>query len=223
MPALPSVSKVIRVDLLQTYLGNTNIIDRIFFQYSGTVSTTDLTTVLGTISSAWLTNLVRDYSTGHTLTGIRGTDLNSNTGAQVQITTSRVGTDAGPGLPAGAAVVVRFKLALRYRGGHPRFYSTGKTTAWESASTAVDPTHATQLSGDFAAFITASITTPPAAVGTLSHVNVSYFSGFHNVTLPNLRVKSVPTLRGTPVVSAISSYSTNPKMASQRRRNVQSA
>jgi hypothetical protein len=52
-------------------------------------------------------------------------------------------------------------------------------------------------------------------------VSVSYYEGFTPFTFPSGRVKNLPKLRvGGPVVDPIVSYNTNPRVASQRRRNL---
>lgn len=76
------------------------------------------------------------------------------------------------------------------------------------------------LASNFAAFIAACVLAPPASMGTVTHVNVSYFDGFTNKTFPSGRVKPVPTLRATPLVDTVLAYTANPKVASQRRRNL---
>jgi hypothetical protein len=65
-------------------------------------------------------------------------------------------------------------------------------------------------------------TNAPTALTPAFQVNVSYFSGFTNVTFPSGRIRPVPKLRSVPLVDTVTSWSTNPNVASQRRRNLQS-
>lgn len=223
MPSLPSPGKVIRFDLLQTLGGDAAARDRIFFSYTGTVSVADLTTLATTVGTAWGTNISQFQTLVCNLVNVQATDLNTSTGAQVIVAAGKLGTNTNQGMAGGAAVVVKFKIARRYRGGHPRFYlggapATNLTTeqTWSAAFTS-------GLSTSFAAFVTAIQTSPPAAIGTLAHVNVSYFQGFSVITNPaTRRARNVPTLRGTPVVDPVLGYTVNPRPASQRRRNLQS-
>lgn len=223
MPALPSVPKVLRVVLNQHNQGDTRVQDRFYLQYSGAgPAVADLNTLIATISTAWLNNLAPLVNALGGLDSIAITDLTSSTGAFAQGGTARVGTRSGA-MTMAIAAVVQFKIARRYRGGHPRFYLDGGantdvttgglwTTAFQSA-----------VSSGFAAFIAAIQTTPPAALGTLSHVNVSYYQGFTVVTNPiTHRARNVPTLRATPIIDTISTYACNPHVGSQRRRNLQS-
>lgn len=224
MPALPNVAKVVRLDFFMTKGGDTRVRDRMFIQYSGAgPSVADMLTFLNQVSSAWLTNIAPLQDTATTLTSILGTDLSSASAAQNLNSTVRAGSRAGSGLQAGVAGIIKFKVARRYRGGHPRMYlpvgvGTDTATAQQWTSTFL----ALLLSG-WQAFITALPTGLPASFGTISHVNVSYFQGFHVVTPLSGRSRTVATLRGTPVVDTVISYAINPNFGSQRRRNLQSA
>jgi len=222
VPALPPVPKVIRIDLQQTAGANTNVRNRIFFQYSGAMSAADLTTILGTVNTAWGTNMKPNQNTGVTLTAITGTDLSTSSSPQVVTTVSQVGTAAGSGTGNGTAVVIKFKINRRYRGGHPRFYQTGLVTTNVQNGDQITAASAAAFAASFAAFIAACELLPPAAVGTLTHVNVHYFAGFTNKPFPSGRIRPVPTLLVTPTVDTVVSYSTNLHLASQRRRNQQS-
>ena len=226
MPALPSPGKVIRLDLFFTKGVNTRVRDRIFFSYSGPGPTVgDLNTWLATVNTQWSGHMSGQQTTDTTLTQLEATDLASNTGAQAIAAVASAGTLTGTGVNAAAAVclIIKFKIARRYRGGHPRFYMPGPsmgnlqtTETWTSA-------YASGAASAFSAFIAAAVTTPPTNLGTMAHVNVSYFQGFHNVTFPSGRTHAVATPKGTPTVDPVIAYVGNPIIGSQRRRNQQSA
>ena len=222
MAALPPVAKVIRYDFRQLVGANTRILNRLFFQYSGALSTTDLTTLLATASSSWLTNMVSLFSTIHSLLSITGTDLSSSTAPQVVNTTVRTGTGGYQNIPQSASLIMKFKINRRYRGGHPRSYWSGQGLVNQADSQTWNTTEINVWNTNFAAFIAACVASPPAAVGTLTHVNVNYFKGFHNVTFPSGRQRAVPTALATPNVDPIVAYLANPRIGSQRRRLQQS-
>lgn len=224
MPALPSPGKVVRLDIFNIVGANQRVRDRIFFSYTGAgPASADLTTFLNTVSAAWNTNIVPQVNTSDTMWALQATDLASSSGAQVTISTARVGTLAGTAVSAGVAMVIKFKIARRYRGGHPRFYFASRVIADLSSSVLWSTTATTNVATAWAAFIAACVTTPPTNLGTMAHVNVSYFNGFTNKTFPSGRIRAVPNQRGTPLVDTITSYSVNQGVASQRRRNQQSA
>jgi hypothetical protein len=220
VPALPPVAKVIRTDFQFTLGGNTNVRDRIYFAYAGAgPSVAELTTLGSTISTAWSAHMAARQHTSCTLTSIELTDLTSASAAQVTGATSVAGT-AGSGAPvAAASLVIKFRIARRYRGGHPRLYFPGVSTGNLATDETWDPTYASGTVTAWAAFITACELSPPAGVGAMTHVNVSYFLGFTPLRFPSGRYHNVPTLRGTPVQDAVIAYGYNSHVASQRRRN----
>lgn len=222
MVALPAVSKVIRVALSGVATNGETIANRIFLQYSGTLSSADLTTVVNTIDTAWNTNIAPLVSSDFTLQQIVATDLSSNTAPQVVKTVSHAGTNASAPLAAGTAAVIKFKIARRYRGGHPRFYLGPLGSGILANASQILAATQTSLATGFGNFISACIAAPPAAVGTLNHVSVHYFSGFVNHTFPSGRVRAIPLPLGSPSVDLITAYQCNPNVGSQRRRNRQS-
>jgi hypothetical protein len=119
-------------------------------------------------------------------------------------------------------VVIKFKIARRYRGGHPRFYLAGGMATDVTAQNTWTPAYQSAVAAAWVAFINACVLAPPASLGVLAQVNVSYFSGFVNKTFPSMRTHPVPVLRAVPLQDTVLGASTNPKVASQRRRNLQS-
>lgn len=224
MPPLPPVAKMLRVDLVQSFGTDTNIRNRLFFLYSGAgPSTSDLTTLATTIANAWSANISPQISGGHTLTGINITDLTSATGAQVITAQNKPGTiNTGSALSASTSAIVKFKIARRYRGGHPRFYLSGQVSGNVQSPQQLTSAYQSGLATAFGVFIAAIETSPPTNIGTLVHENVSYFSGFQNKTYPSGRTRPVPVLRGSPLTDLVQSYSVNPRVGNQRRRIQQS-
>jgi hypothetical protein len=224
MPALPAAGKVVRCDLFFTYSTNLRVRDRIYFNYTGAgPSVADLNTLAATISSAWNTQMSPQQNSSAVLTQIQLTDLVSSTGAQTVLTVSRTGTLAGAALPSATAMIIKFRIARRYRGGHPRFYLVGRVAQDETNQSAWLSASGSAVAVAWAAFIAACIAGPPASLGTMAHVNVSYFLGFTNKTFASGRTRAVPNVRATPVVDVVTSYSVNLTMGSQRRRSQQSA
>jgi hypothetical protein len=223
MPALPNVPRVVRYDFRQTIGPNARVLNRLFFQYSGTLSATDLATLLTTASASWNTNISPNLSTIVTMTSLTGTDLTSPSSPQAVNGTARVGGAGYQNLPAGTSIIIKFKINRRYRGGHPRVYFGGQGFANLADAEHWSSTNINAWNTGFAAFIAGCVLAPPAAVGTLVHVSVHYFAGFHNVTLPSGRQRALPTLLLNPSVDPVVSYSVNPIVGSQRRRNQQSA
>lgn len=223
MPALPSPGKVIRVVLECTDGSDTRILNRCYFSYTGSVSGADATSVGTTFITDYANNmgpfLVSTYATEQ----VTVTDLGSATGVEEVVVASHAGTNGGTKLTSGTAMVLSAKISRRYRGGHPRVYLTGFPESFLQTSN----TWTTTAQGDvFTAWtdtLAAITSSPPADLGTVAEVNVSFYEGFISVQNPiTLRWRNVPKPRTTPVVDNITSWATNPKVASQRRRNQQS-
>lgn len=223
MAALPAVSKVVRVDHHFSQGTDSNMQFRTFLQYAGTLSTADAVTWLTNIVAGLTTNLLPVLHNTVSLTLSQLTDLTSTSSPQVQNSTGGSGTGVGTALPQGTALVIKHRIARRYRGGHPRTYLPGLQSSYLTNPGTWAAGSIGTIVGDYLAYIAAATAnTNPVAIGVITHVNVSYFQGFTNHTYPSGRVHAIPTPRVTPLVDAIITSIGNSKVASQRRRNEQS-
>lgn len=223
MPALPSVPKVVKVVLQQALLGATrDLINRFFIQYTGTAPTnSQLDTFAQAVTTSWGTNVVPLANADCSLETVSCEDLTSPTSAVGSSSLGSTGTRSGGANGAAMCVVMQEKMARRYRGGHPRVYLPwGSDSDLESANT-WGTAFTASAEAAWINFIDDILAAGWTGAGTLSAVNVSYYAGFTNVTSPSGRARPKPTLRGTPVVDAITSYAMNPLVGSQRRRNMQ--
>jgi len=222
MPALPPVSKVLRVALEGLFGEDTHIVNRFFLQYAGTAPTdADLTTLAGTIFSAWVSKLAAHICAGYATEQLSIEDLSSPTAASVQVLGSHAGTDTGVVIPAGGAFVMKFPIARRYRGGHPRMYFAGISNAHLTDDQTWDLTFRNAFASDWSGFINLINAGVWSGGTSLTQVNVSYYEGFTPHEYPSGRYRNIPNLRGTPVVDVISLAVANPRPGSQRRRNLQ--
>jgi hypothetical protein len=222
MPALPAVSKVVRVDHHFTEAQDPNVMVHSFFQYTGTCSSTDAATWLTNIVSALGTFMASASQPTLSLVLSELTDLSSTSAAQVQNSTGHTGGAGAAPLAAGVAMVMKYRINRRYRGGHPRVYLPGMSNTYLTTPTQWNSTSLGSITGLWIAFINACIAnTNPAALGTLTHVNVSYFAGHTWTEDSRGNWHRVPTPRGTPVVDQIINIQGNPTPGSQRRRNEQ--
>lgn len=223
MPPLPSPGKVMKLQLLHTMQEDTDVQSRFFMSYTGSVSVTDLNTLLATLAAAWATNFQPLFENQVTLVGVAGVDLSSETGAESALTTNHQGTNSGAAIPANACSLIHFGIARRYRGGHPRVYMPpGPSTELNDAQTWLQA-FVNSLTAAWTNMITALTTSPPAAMGTLVQVNVSYYNGFTNHTYPSGRTRPIPNPRVTPVVDNVTLVLARNKIGTQRRRTKQSA
>lgn len=222
MPALPPAPGVLRTQINFTLQSDNTALSRIFIKYTGTAPTPAQAAAFAVaVGTAWNTNMSSLMNSSYFQTGVAIEDLSSATGAIGSDSTQHAGTRAGNTLPASACLMVQFLIARRYRGGKPKIF----LPLGMSQDLATGP----QWSGTFLgavqtgwnAFIAAVIAAGWTGAGTLSQVNVSYFSGFTVVTNPiTHRARNVPTLRGTPTVDPVLSPAFEIGVASQRRRNL---
>lgn len=190
-------------------------------KYTNTLGSTDASTLLGTLSTSWVTRMGPLTSTNYTLVQVSVNDLGSRTGVQVGLPTSHVGSAPGANSYAALSFVMSAKTALKYRGGHSRVYIPGISTAessdantWSAGGQAAVFTAWTGMLGDLA-------TSPPPTVGAMSNVVVRYYSS-NKADFPTPPDPFVPPyLLATPMVLPVTSWVSNPQYGSQRRRNQQ--
>lgn len=222
MPPLPSVAKVIRIALRHQWNDNTDVLSRFFLSYTGTAPTVaQLDTYASTVGTAWGTDLKGLAPPAVVLQDVTIEDLTSNTAAVGFASSVVAGTRTGGALSPGDAAIMKYQIGRRYRGGHPRGYwpfgtdsDVGSSSLWTGAFTA-------SFLGSWNSFVNTIIAGGWTGAGTLAHVNVSYYAGFTNVLYPSGRYRAVPTRRAAPVVDPVVQYSVNPRVGSQRRRNLQ--
>jgi hypothetical protein len=217
-PPLPA-SPCLRVRLDYTNTDTFLAGSRFFLSYSGASPTGgNCATLASDIATAWSANLAALMNGDWSLTEIDVLDIASDSGASGQWTGNNPGTASGDNLPAASAVNVEYGIARRYRGGKPRMFLPGPTSAQLHDVGHYSPGFltdvATGVSGFFAAINALSI----GAVGTLAHVNLSYYKGFTNITNSSGRERAVPTYRATALVDTINSYAPKAVIGSQKRR-----
>lgn len=221
MPPLPHVTGVIRVSLVGIYGATGEAVTRFFIRYSGTTPTqAQINTFAAAVGTAWGTNLKPLHGGQYELLHVEAADLSSATAPIGLATVNIGGTRTGSPLSAGTALVAAYQIARRYRGGHPRGYWAFGVSADLTGSQQWSDTFVSACNTGLSAFFTALNADGWTGAGTLDHVNVSYFSGFHVVTDPITgRARNVPTLRGTPLVDTVTNIVARSAPGSQRRRN----
>lgn len=226
MPALPPVAGVILVKMHIQVSEDTRAINRFYIHYSGTAPTdVQLTAFAASINTAWAADMVNMYSSARCqLILVECIDLTSATGAYGANSVIVVGTRAGTAMAAATSLILQQKILRRYRGGHPRQYlSVGVVSDLADSQTWVS-SFANAVASNYVTFMNAILAAGWTGAGTLTSVNVSYYSGFTVVTNPiTHRARNVPTLRVTPVVDTILAFQANIRPGVQRRRGLQSA
>lgn len=217
-PPLPA-SPCLRVRLDYTNTDSTEAGSRFYLSYAGASPTgANCTSIASDIATAWGTDIAPHVNGEYALTEIDVLDIASYSGLSGQWTGSISGTDEASAMPAQCATNVEFDIARRYRGGKPRMFfpppgsgnmlNGGK---WAAA-------FITAMNAAVANFFAAVSGIDVGAVGTLGHVNLSYYSGFTNVTNSSGRTRAAPKYRPAALLDAIDGYATKGTIGSQRRR-----
>lgn len=217
-PPLPA-SPCLRVRLDYTNTDTFLAGSRFFLSYSGASPTAgNCATIASDIATAWGANMADLVNGDWSLTEIDVLDIASDTGASGQWTGATAGTLSGDNLIASAAINVEYGIARRYRGGKPRMFLPGPTSAQLHDVGHYSPGFLTDVGTGVSGFFTAVEALSVGAVGTLKHVNLSYYKGFTNITNSSGRERAVPTYRSAALVDIVNSYAPKAVIGSQRRR-----
>lgn len=217
MPALPSPGAVIKLTVDWGVEADSLAQTVHYFSYSGGAPSAGTLSAIATdavLNGATEFQPLANDSVG--MLGATARDLSSAMGAEATAGTPWVGTRGTALTPPGAAIVVSHSISRHYRGGHPRSYlplgvagDIALTGLWASAFvTAVDTA--------WGAWIASLLGTH----GLTQLVNVSYYGPPNRtITSSTGRVRTVSTVRGTPIVDNVTGHVARKQIGSQRRRN----
>lgn len=224
MPALPSVSDVLRIVYHIGIGSDLSAIVTDHRKFSGTAPTNaDLNALASAIAASYAAHLVHDFTADRVLHEIDITDLTSAAAAVGQWLGSHAGTRTDVALPADTSLIFQRKVGRRYRGGHSRqYWPMGGDTSVATPQT-WDPVFTAQVMVDMGDLEVDTAAGFWSGAVDLGRANVSYYLGFTNVLYPSGRYHVKPTLRGTPLVDLVATVGINPKFGSQRRRQLQSS
>jgi hypothetical protein len=221
LTALPSVDKVIRIELFYTNNHTTGtILNRLFWQYSGSAGdNTTMATLASNISGYFSTHCASLLPNEASLDAVKCVDLSSDTAPLGEYTTPVDGTLSGTDNSAQVAFLVTMAIARRYRGGKPKtFLPFGTATQLQSVGTWTSA-FVSDVQTGWNAFV-GDITADTSAVTFVGQCNVSYY-GPPNVVITNPvtgRARTVSTLRDTPIQDPITGYTYEQAVATQKRR-----
>lgn len=176
MPAKPPVPSVVKFACRGTF-GTATWVNLFHARYFGaTPLTADYNAMATAIGTRLNTDFYTQLSTGWALTGIDWVDLSSETSPQGTQAHAAAGDVAGATAGAGVACCVSWKIARRYRGGHPRTYFGGIVAANLATTKTFQPTFVTNMQNGALAFRTAlNAVTFSAGAGQWRLVCVHYY------------------------------------------------
>jgi len=221
LPPLPDAN-VIRVAMDYTHDSTLKAGSRFYLKYSGsTASSGDLGTLASDIATYWNGELAAIVNDEWTLTEVDCLDISTRSGNFNKASVSHAGSASGTPVAAQVAMNIEYNLALRYRGGKPRMYLPPSVTGNADSDASWTDSWVTTVNGNVAAFFAAVVAVSLGSLGTLTHVNLSYYHGFTNIANTSGRVRAVPTYRSPNAISTpVTGYSAKKEFGSQRRRRV---
>lgn len=197
---------------------------RFYLSYSGSSpSGANCITLANDVVTAWNTHIAAFITLHYTLNEVDVVDLSSDVAASGQSNTTSAGTGPDPAPPTNVAINVEYDIARRYRGGKPRMYfppspndNLADQSHWASGLI-------TSFNAAVGAFFAEIEALTIGSMGTLDHVNVSYYHGFDKNQPPAGKwrgpgYKYPPLPRSTPLFDSVEGYSTKALVGSQRRR-----
>lgn len=195
--------------------------NRFYLRYSGSApSGANCVTLATDIGSAWNTNLASIIHHATTLTEVDVLDITTPTGASAAVAVSYTGSEnSGATVPEQVAMNVEFGVAIRYRGGKPRFYLPPPTAGKYNNANSWLPAFLTTVNTQVAAFFAAIEALSVGSMGTLTHTLVSYYEGYEPRTTGGGQTTFKPKYR-TPnaLTFDVTGYSAKSEFGSQRRR-----
>lgn len=217
LPASPCI----RVRLDYTNADGSLASSRFNLSYSGAAPTAgNCETLAGDIATAWNTDLAEIVSGNWTLTEVDVLDIATDSGLFGTAAVSHEGSYSGAAIVSQVANNVEFDIGRRYRGGKPRMFIPPPSVGALQDSAHWTSTFITLSNTQVAAFFTAVAALSVGSVGTLGHVNLSYYQGFKNVTNSSGRTRAAPTYRPLALLDPITGYATKGVLGSQRRRRI---
>lgn len=217
-PPLPA-SPCVRVRLDYTSPAGTKGGSRFYIAYSGAApSAANCVTLATDIANAWETSLANLTTTDWSLSEVDVLDIATVSGNSGVWSGTKNGLLTSPALPDQVASNCEYQIARRYRGGKPRMFIPPANEAQLLNNNSYTSTFAadiaTQVSGLFSAIAALSV----GSMGSLKHVNLSFYNGFTNVTNSSGRTRAAPKYRATALVDDVTGYVGKQELGSQRRR-----
>lgn len=184
------------------------------FRYSGQIPTaTTLTQMSINAGSAWVINMAPECPSHITLTLITMTDLASQSGAVGENVANVPGTRGDDTVTANAAMLVRYPVSMRYRGGHPRTYLAVGGNADDADASDWSANFTAEVQAHFRAFTTA-IGTQSVGGTTMGNQCAVSYNGKYKPIVPPTNYPAPEILDFGGVATGV----TQAQVCSQRRR-----
>jgi hypothetical protein len=175
----------------------------------------------GVIRAAFAAHLAPLIVVNYELDEVDVIDITTETGLSGQDSTVVPGTRLGVPVAYQVAFNVEYGIARRYRGGKPRSYwpfgSNDDLLDYSHWTQALHDAVQTGVTAFFAQVAASSIT----GLGTVKHINLSYYKGYEPRTTGGGQTTFKPKYRTDNAKSdVVFSYIPRAELSSQRRRRV---
>jgi hypothetical protein len=170
------------------------------------------------IETAWVAQLQGAINSDWALVAVDVLDIATDDGLSGQWTGEETGGRSGTPLPAQVAFNCEYGIARRYRGGKPRMYIPPSITGDLDSDTTWEGSWVTTVEEAVAAMFAAIEALSIGAMGTLKHVNLSYYQSFTNVENTSGRMRAAPKYRAVAKSDPVTGYFGKAELSSQRRR-----
>lgn len=218
-PVPPPASPCVRVRLIYNDAAGNEAGSRFYLSYTGSApSGANASTLASDVHGAWASHLASLVSSSFALIEVDVLDIATDTGLSGQWTGQENGTDAASILPASAATNVEFNIARRYRGGKPRMFLPPPDNNQLNTQAAWKASFVAAVNTGIAAFFAELEALDIGSMGTLAHVNLSYYQGFKNITNSSGRERAVPQYRTSALLDTVTGYACKTIVGSQKRR-----
>ncbi len=220
LPASPCVR--IRLDYTNSdgFTGGS----RFYLSYSSSAPTAANCNTLATdVAVAWSDQLASLVSDDWILSEVDVLDIATDAGASGHYTGDNAGTNGTPAISAATAINVEYDIARRYRGGKPRMFLPSPVQAAKLNDSQWTSDFIGDVNAGMVSFFNQLAALSIGAMGTLAHVNLSYYAGFTNVTNSSGRTRAAPKYRATALVDSVEGYACKAVIGSQRRRRTATA
>jgi hypothetical protein len=219
MPALPSVN-AIKLNVAWQVDADTLAQTIHYWTFSGGAASADLASFAAAAVSQGASHFGSLVGNAVGMLSATARDLSSAMGQEGTGGSPWVGTRGTARLaPATAAVVSHF-IGRHYRGGKPRTYLPAGVSADVVAAGTWDPAFVTAVESGWGAWVAALNGSTYGALNITALSNVSYFGPPNRIITGSTgRVRTVSTVRSTPIVDRITGHTVRSIIGSQRRRN----
>lgn len=184
---------------------------------TGSWTQAQMQTLADQVMTAWKTRLLPLQTANTTVNSIQTVDLTDAVQRSALSTVAgSSGTMTGSALPIGTSQMINFKIAQRYRGGHPRCYLPPPSISATSDMDTLTAPHVATLQTAFTNFVS-DVVTGMAGAGTTGvvHVVPRYTYSYNDDPNKHKYTKERSGFLGTFTVSA---YQASNQIRSQRRR-----